>query len=36
MGESAKLSGLNPHDHLADGLATINDHKDNRLHKLLP
>ncbi|MBB2181204.1 transposase domain-containing protein, partial [Gluconacetobacter tumulicola] len=34
--ESAKLSGLNPHDYLADVLTRINDHKINRLHELLP
>ncbi|GAA4478715.1 hypothetical protein GCM10023157_13680 [Gluconacetobacter asukensis] len=34
--ESAKLSGLNPHDYLADVLARINDRKVNRLHELLP
>ncbi|WP_264812531.1 IS66 family transposase, partial [Gluconacetobacter sacchari] len=34
--ESAKLSGLNPQDYLADILARINDHKVNRLHELLP
>ncbi|RFD20845.1 IS66 family transposase [Komagataeibacter melaceti] len=34
--ESAKLSGLNPHDYLADVLARINEHKINRLHELLP
>ncbi|MCQ9157297.1 IS66 family transposase, partial [Acidomonas methanolica] len=34
--ESAKLSGLNPHNYLADVLARINDHKVNRLNELLP
>ena len=34
--ESAKLSGLNPHNYLADVIARINDHKVNRLHELLP
>ncbi|AOW48573.1 IS66 family transposase [Acetobacter ascendens] len=34
--ESAKLSGINPHDYLADVLARINEHKINRLHELLP
>ncbi|GBQ75801.1 transposase [Komagataeibacter xylinus NBRC 15237] len=34
--ESAKLSGLNPPDYLADVLARINEHKMNRLHELLP
>lgn len=34
--ESAKLSGLNPHDYLADVLARINEHKINQLHELLP
>ncbi len=34
--ESAKLSGLNPHDYLADVLARINEHKINHLHELLP
>lgn len=34
--ESAKLSGLNPQNYLADVLARINDRKINRLHELLP
>ncbi|CEF41873.1 transposase [Acetobacter senegalensis] len=34
--ERAKLSGLNPHDYLADVLAFINEHKINQLHGLLP
>ncbi|GAN69736.1 transposase [Acetobacter orleanensis NRIC 0473] len=33
--ESAKLSGLNPQDYLADVLTRINEHKINRLHELL-
>jgi transposase len=34
--ETAKLSGLDPQAYLADVLARINDHKNNRLHELLP
>ncbi|NIE81627.1 IS66 family transposase [Asaia sp. As-1742] len=34
--ESAKLSGLNPQDYLADVIARISDHKINRLNELLP
>lgn len=34
--ETAKLSGLNPQDYLADVLARINDHLVSRLHELLP
>ncbi len=34
--ETAKLSGLNPEDYLADVLARINDHIVTRLDELLP
>lgn len=34
--ETAKLSGLNPEDYLADILARINDHVVTRLDELLP
>jgi hypothetical protein len=34
--ETAKLSGLNPQDYLADVLARINDHLVSRLDELLP
>jgi len=34
--ESAKMSGLDPQDYLADVLDRIHDHKTNRLHELLP
>jgi transposase len=34
--ETAKLSGLNPQDYLADVLARINDHIVSRLDELLP
>ncbi len=34
--ETAKLSGLNPQEYLADVLARINDHVDTRLDELLP
>lgn len=34
--ETAKLSGLNPQDYLADVLARINDHIITRLDELLP
>ncbi len=34
--ETAKLSGLDPQAYLADVLGRINDHKNNRLHELLP
>lgn len=34
--ETAKFSGLNPQDYLADVLARINDHMVNRLDELLP
>jgi transposase len=34
--ETAKLSGRDPQAYLADVLARINDHMNNRLHELLP
>ena len=34
--ETAKLSGLDPQAYLAEVLDRINDHKNNRLHELLP
>jgi hypothetical protein len=34
--ETAKFSGLNPQTYLADVLARINDHPNERLDDLLP